>query len=521
MSEVVRIDLDGTPLTVSAGATLASVIMQRSERRCRTSVAGEPRGALCGMGICFECRVTVDGRPHVRSCMRTVTEGMQVRTAAPTCYDTPKGGPERRNGGDLESDVLVVGAGPAGLAAADAACRSHARVVVIDENPAVGGQIWRKDARTGPARHAAEYRRRIADAGARILRATLVDGTPGEAIIQDPDGVIGRVQAPAIVLATGARELFHPFPGWTLPGVVGVGGLQALVKGGLDVRGLRIVVSGSGPLLLAVASHLRRRGAAVVALCERASRRSVRGLGFRLLGHPRKLAQGARLLRSLRGTPILHESAVVRADGASRVERVHVDGRHEAPFDVDLLAVGDGLIPQTEAARLFGCDVEGGCVTVDDLQRSSRPGVFAAGEGTGVGGVDLALAEGAIAGHAAADDAAAARSLFRSRRRERRFAAALERAYAHEAPASPPPADTIVCRCEDVSAGDLLSAVGRHTTARDLKLQTRCGMGPCQGRICGSASHAMLGLAPDRARPPLLPVSVESLVLRGASERTT
>ncbi|MGJ5819650.1 FAD-dependent oxidoreductase [Paludibaculum fermentans] len=386
-------------------------------------------------------------------------------------------------------DVVVVGAGPAGIAAACRAAESGARVLVLDDNPAAGGQIWRNDL-------AQPWLARFAECGAELRAGCVAADTLPE--------------ARSYVLATGARELFVPFPGWTLPGVFGLGGMQALVKSGLAVAGKRIVVAGSGPLLMAVASLLRKRGAAVAAVVEQAEWPRMAGFGARLLMEPGKLAQGAGLMMSLWGVPFYTGSWVESAEGRGRVERVAMRcGGRLVEQDCDAVAVGYGLTPNTELAALLGCPLTQGSVVVDEWQETSVDSVFAAGEVTGIGGVEKSLVEGEIAGLAAAGLQGLAQTLFAQRARTHSFADALARAF------EPRPelrrlaqAETLVCRCEDVTRG----ALEGMKSWREAKLQTRCGMGACQGRVCGGATRFLFGWGADSMRPPVFPVKVESLI---------
>ncbi|MBK8975530.1 MAG: FAD-dependent oxidoreductase [Planctomycetes bacterium] len=413
----------------------------------------------------------------------------------------------------MRADVIVVGAGPAGLAAAHAAATDGARVVVVDENPETGGQIWRASHRA-PHPRARALLAQLERDGVTTLRGTTVFDAvpPGSLRAVDAGGHSVALEAPAIVLATGATELLLPFPGWTLPGVFGAGGLQAMVKGGLDVAGRRVLLAGSGPLLLAVAAALRRSGARIVALVEQADRRAVRRLAGTLWNRPAKLGQAAALSVRLCGVPRHHATWPVRAhaggDGWLRAVTLRGADGSETTLDVDLLGVGFGLAPATRLAQLLGCELDGDRVATDDLLRTSVPGVHCAGEAAGIGGVDCALVEGAIAGHSAARRDDLALRARRRLRRERGFAAALADAFAlrpelRELPTS----DTVVCRCEDVAYG----ALADHRDAHDAKLATRCGMGPCQGRICGPALRFLRDWAADRVRPPLVPVPMAAL----------
>jgi NADPH-dependent 2,4-dienoyl-CoA reductase/sulfur reductase-like enzyme len=319
------------------------------------------------------------------------------------------------------------------------------------------------------------------------------------------------VEAGAVVLATGARERYLPFPGWTLPGVVGIGGAQALAKAGTDVRGRRVVIAGSGPLLLPVAALLARRGARVSLVAEQAPPERVRGFARSLaLAAPRKLVQAARYRAAFAGTPYRAGTWVVRAEGESHLSAVTLtDGRRRWTEPCDLLATGYGLVPNAELARLLGCELSGGFVAVNAYQRTSVEGLYAAGEPTGIAGVEAALMEGELAGLAAAGRAAAADERPRALEREHRLAARMEQAFALRLELHAlADAETIVCRCEDVRLGQ----IDPSWCARQAKLYTRAGMGPCQGRVCGPALEHLFGWPPDRVRPPLAVSSVGALL---------
>ena len=411
----------------------------------------------------------------------------------------------------LAFDVLVVGAGPAGLAAAVSAAHGGARVAVIDDNANAGGQIWRGGERGAPDRQARLWFEHIRTGGVSVLNQTRVvapldDGT---LLAETPDAAI-EARFERLILATGARERFLPFPGWTLPGVIGAGGLQALVKGGLPIAGKRVVVAGSGPLLIAVAAYLRRKRANVPIIAEQTPWNRLALFALSLARAPEKLVQAARLSRDLRGVAFQAGSWVVQAHGGERIEAVTLcwNGRTWTER-CDYLACGFGLVPNVELPMALGCAIVAGAVQADQWQRTSRATVYAAGEVTGIGGLELSLVEGQIAGFAATDRMNEAQRLFARRARDQRFAAAIARAFAlrQELKSLARP-DTIVCRCEDVSYGDLEAS----RSWRSAKLHARCGMGPCQGRVCGAATEFLFGWAQDSVRPPISATRLENLI---------
>jgi NADPH-dependent 2,4-dienoyl-CoA reductase/sulfur reductase-like enzyme len=417
------------------------------------------------------------------------------------------------------ADVVVVGAGPAGIAAATRVAETGRRVVLLDESPQVGGQIWRhRTTETLPA-VARRWIARLERSGATVTCGTSVvdvrdagDGAGGRGfvVVAERGGTPFLVRAQALVLATGARERFLPFPGWTLPGVIGVGGAQALLKSGVSFAGKRVVIAGSGPLLLPVAAALAANGARLLLVAEQASRRDVAGFAFGLLRRPRTLLQAARYRSGFSATPYELGHWVTAARGEGRLEEVDVtDGHGTRTIACDHLCVGHGLVANTELARSLGCATVQASVVVSDRQETSRPQVFCAGESTGVGGVDLALVEGEIAGLCVTGREADTRRLARRRASLRATSEAMERAFAPRgelrAVATP---DTIVCRCEDVA----MRAIDPRWTMRQAKLYTRAGMGPCQGRVCGAALQFLCGGPADAVRLPVVPALLSTLL---------
>jgi len=403
---------------------------------------------------------------------------------------------------DSTYDVAVIGAGPAGLAAAKRAAECGASVALADDNPQPGGQIWRGEDRwDGPSGVSLLC-------GARVFAAP----EPGRLSLETFDGDLGLGYR-SLIIATGARERFLPFPGWTLPNVMGAGGLQALAKSRLPVKGKKVVIAGSGPLLLAVAKYMCGHGANLRLVAEQASDAALYRFGLGLAGHPGKLLQAIQLRAALVGTRYLTACWPIAADGLDKLESVtlyRAGNTWREPCDY--LACGFGLVPNVELPALLGCRLGASGVEVDDYQQTSVAGVYGAGEVTGIGGLDLSQVEGEIAGYAAAGKADWARPLFAARRSHRRFAASLERAFAlREELKNLPQDDTLVCRCEDVT----FERIRRRSGWRDAKLQTRCGMGPCQGRVCGGALEFLLGWKADSVRPPIFPARIESLIGTG------
>ena len=406
-------------------------------------------------------------------------------------------------------DVLVVGAGPAGMAAATCAAESGLHVGMVDDNPGIGGQIWRGDT-INSATEAKHWAQRLGAAKVDVACGTRVFGHPGTGMLLAERGNdVYELKYRKLVLATGARERFLPFPGWTLLNVMGAGGLQALVKSGLPIEGKRVVIAGTGPLLLAVAAYLRHHQANVLMVCEQQSWTSLVRFGVELLRQPQKIRQAISLQGALGGIPFVPNCWPIEAMGRDSLERVVIrrNGKTET-IVCDYLACGFHLVPNTEIAELLACEIRNGYVHVDEFQQTSRADVFCAGEPTGIGGLDLSIAEGQIAGYAAAGNKSAAKMLCKTRGKMKRFAGVLDNTFTLRPELrSLPSQTTIVCRCEDVD----YSRLSRHTSWRAAKLDTRCGMGPCQGRVCGPATRFLFGWSPDSVRPPIFPTSLANL----------
>lgn len=421
----------------------------------------------------------------------------------------------------MSYDVAVVGAGPAGLAAAVTSARVGCRVALLDAAPRLGGQFWRhQDGESGREHRAwsvfAALRAGLLDAEVAYTPAAVWFVEPGPSGFQLHLAGHPPVSARRLVVATGTYDRALPFPGWELPGVVTPGAAQALLKGSGVALGSRVVIAGAGPFLLPVATGLLGAGVRVAGVYEAGEPlRYARRPGAIALGKLREAAGYAAALARHR-VPYRTGYAVAAARGTagvSSVEVVRLDRRGYAvpgsrrSVACDAVAVGYGFTPQLELPHALGCDtrldVDGNLVlAVDVAGRTSVPGVYAAGEVTGVGGADLALAEGRLIGAVVAlaaghrspfTDLELTRLLVR-RSAQRRFARLMHEVHA-------PPAgwlswledQTVVCRCEEVPVARIRSAVTDlgATDPRTVRGLCRTGMGWCQGRTCGYATAAL------------------------------
>ena len=410
----------------------------------------------------------------------------------------------------LRAATVVVGGGPSGIAVACLLGEAGHEVLLVDEGARPGGQIWRHRQGTEPPPSGVPWLRRLSSSGARCLFGTsIVDASQDGTLLGERAENTVSIDYQNLVLATGARERFLPFPGWTLPGVIGVGAAQGLVKAGVEVEGTAIVLAGSGPLLLPVASLLVGRGAEVKIIAEQASHGAMLRFAAGLWRLPSKFREAVRYRAQTLRVPYRFGVWATAASGVDQVQEVELtDGRRTWTETCDWLCSSYGLVPNSELARLLGCEVRGESVEVDRFQRTNQPRIYCVGESTGIGGAELSLAEGRVAAAHILNQSADLRSLQESRDRLWRFAADLAATFEprQELRDRVHP-ETLICRCEDVP----WSSLDASWTARQAKLYTRLGMGPCQGRICGPAMRYLGGWESDTVRPPLKPSRIGTL----------
>lgn len=451
-------------------------------------------------------------------------------------------------------DLIVMGGGPAGANAAITAAAVGLEVLLVDENEAAGGQVWRAPSAAfgeAPPGHeaGARLRARLAASGVACRfgrRVWLVEqGFTVRAL--GPRGA-EQARAPALIAATGAVERHLPVPGWTLPGVMGLAAATVLLKSARVLPGERVVVAGAGPLLALVANAIVAGGGRVAAVIDANRAGAWLRHGRGLLARPDLLARGAGWIARLRaaGVPWLPARMVRGIEGTHSVAGVRVGPVNEewAPvpgaerrFACDAVCMGFGLMPGCDVPRLLGADFAwnphlGGWGPVTDQDQATRiKGLYICGDAAGVRGAAAAPIGGMIAALAAARDlgrierpeferrAAALRAQFD---RASRFGEALAMLTApHMGAAAAISADAEVCRCEGLTRAALEHAIGGGAvTVNDLKAATRCGMGPCGGRLCGDAAELLIAAAtgreraeiePATPRPPLRPVAIGAL----------
>lgn len=456
--------------------------------------------------------------------------------------------------------VAIVGAGPAGLAATQVLFRHGAQVLLIDENRSPGGQLLRRG-RSDPCQ---QWPREAWASGSRLQSEMSLAKVLSHAQVlgRDPDGSLwvedahGRmlsIQADTLLMATGARERFVPFPGWTLPGVMSPGAVQVMLKESGILPAHDMLLAGSSPLLYAVGSEVLAARGRVQAIVDQAGIRA----GARLLTAASGVwsplnAAMVSMFKLIRGrVPVLSQRKIQAARGKQELEEVVTvkldrQGKHirgsERIYPVRIAAVGNGFMPNVELAAQAGCSLVQDCFPgtwatgVDDRMQTNLPGIYAAGEAAGIGGGGKALVEGQIAAWAILQDLELCpeveadrilKSLYPKRRKWLAYGRAV---HTYCRPRGQNigdlPEETVICRCENVTLAEIKCGIEQGFTSMEaLKKSTRCGMGMCQGRTCQPIVSEILAerfpetpLQPPSVRMPVKAVSVGNLARDNESD---
>ncbi len=454
---------------------------------------------------------------------------------------------------DREYDLAIIGAGPAGMAAAAQAAAAGARTILLDENPAPGGQIYRSIERNSPARRAflgKDYWK-----GKGVLKAFLqcdaaylpqalvwsveqgeTDGKVSVELRVSAGGKSSIVHARRVVFATGAMERPMPVRGWTLPGVMTIGAAQIALKSSGLVPDGRVVLAGSGPLLYLFADQLLQAGGNLVAVLDTTPRSNwAKALPFLppFLVSPYLLKGLALLAKVRRSVPVFNGIRAIEIIGQDRATaiRFQAKGRTEE-IDIDSAFLHQGVVPNNSLANATGCLLAWNdrqkCFQpeLDTRGRSSLPAIYVAGDGGGIGGALIAEVGGRIAALAACLDLFPEKArrigplLAKHEKRRRvlsRGRTFIDTLYQPAAAfRAPTDLETIACRCEEVTVGAIRDAAARNVVGpNQLKTMLRCGMGPCQGRMCTATITEILAdvqqrspadIGTYRLRTPIKPV---------------
>ena len=537
-----RFTFDGAPVTAKPGQSIAAALTDAGYRSFRTTAKGEGRGIFCGMGVCQDCLVTIDGSPNKRACITKAVAAIKVAKQVAFPALNPKAQlPTHGAPRIIEPDVLVIGGGAAGLSAAIAARAAGAHVILLDERSVPGGQYYKQSA-DGSVLDPQQVEGAALFANAQASGAEIIGGVEiwgafdGPVFLADMDGSALIARPKAVIVATGAYERPIIVTGWTLPGVMTTGAAQTLWRSYRTLPGKRVVVCGSGPLNLQVALELAKGGADVRLVAETAPSpflRPLRAARMALTG-PRLTLTGLSMIRGLRTHNAQIRNAtqlkqIKRSDGALQASFTDAKGK-TFKIETDVVCMNAGFEPQNEILRLLGAEMTYDpvfshlrCDRTETLETTIK-GVFAVGDCAGSGGAPAAKIEGQIAGQVAAAQARATNTykFFTQRlqlKRHNLFQRSLWQLYdASAALNKHATRNTILCRCEDVRFGEVLDGSNKNSDDLGaLKRSTRIGMGRCQGRYCAPVAARLISEQSgmpltDRSffapRVPIKPVSI-------------
>lgn len=465
-----------------------------------------------------------------------------------------------------EFDAIVIGAGPAGMACSATLAGKGLEVALLDEQATPGGQIYRNITRTTPRQRSIlgeDYRfglglvEEFGDAAVEYLPGSRVwQVDPNGSVYFSRDGASGRVRGAYVAICTGAMERPVPFPGWTLPGVMTCGGMSNLYKDSGLVPTDTVVLAGSGPLLWLVAEHLLALSVRVAAILDTAPLANSFAALKRMPAAVRRadfLFKGVKMIGSVyndarrKKVPVYRNVKGIRAEGSEKLERVFaVSGKKELSFETSTLFVTEGIIPNSNLLRQVGCTHQWNPVqrywhpAVGYNGSSNLDRVFVAGDGAFVHGARAAEFKGRLAGLKIAQEMhriskaeyhAESDSVQKELDRDLHPRPFIDSLYRPGKELFALSDDTMVCRCEGITAGRIRELVKKgFNDHNDIKAMIRCGMGPCQGRMCSSAVLELIvegsGKAPEtirqhRLRPPVKPVNLMEMAnaeIEGADE---
>lgn len=568
----VTIIVDGKPVKTYSGETLVTAIASEKGLGYRTTKNGETRGPICNMGVCYECSVSVKGLGNVRACMTNVKDGMEISTNSRVDSTENEVVPADKIPCENEDeiyDVVIIGAGPSGMSAVDELQNRNLKIVVVDEQVQIGGQIYRQP----PKEFDIGKKKNMLIANVENLKtvewmhSTIVTGLfLSDKEIQNSKGfgyskIIGislegkpSLFARRVIIGAGAYDRLLTIPGWTLPGVMSAGGIQLSIKSQAVLPGGKIFLTGNHPFLLIVAEQIIKAGGTIVGINFVQSFPEINKLikyGVKSLKQTQKVKELFGALRSVRKAkvPMIFNkipTAVEEKNGNKKIALAKINSSNEivtgedTQFEADVIGMCFGFKASSELARQAGCEVNfdfdrGGWIAQhSEVMESSIPNIFVAGEITGIGGADLSEVEGRLAtlGVMQSLNIEISEKKFNSLVKQKRElesfadmlieASSLNQSIYYSALINKN-VDTTVCKCENVTLKNIRETLEDYPYVESMnaiKLATRCGMGLCQGRYCEDTLSLIVkeeveNITEDKkftSRNPIKPISIRDII---------
>ena len=555
----VHFEFEGKSLTAYPEDSVAAALIANDIVDIRITQDGTKRGVFCGMGVCQDCLVEIDGTTNQRACMTKVTQGMKIKR-----QQFPGAPSITTNGSQTDIDIkketpdlLVIGGGVGGMSAASAAAENGMSVILIDERPRMGGQYAKQptvihansslstgDKQIQLGRTLIE---RMKVAGVQVIKDGQVwAGFPNREILVIENGRNFLYTPKYLIVATGAYERGMPIEGWTLPGVMTTGAAQSMLRTYHVLAGKKIFIAGNGPFNLQVALELETAGAQIVGVAESAKKPNLGSIGsiFDMYrGAPDLLFQGLKYLRQLKRNkiPLMHNcnlSSIQKIEGGliSKISSGQAK-THTQTIRSDIVCMGYGFLPSNALLRSLGCEHHYNALHKQLVVNRSPnfettvTDVYAVGDCAGLGGAFAACEEGTIAGlhvvttHMGKLNTNYAQIRLHSQKtlsRHRRFQSGLWRLYSAKLPnAKEAATPTHICRCELVTIGQIREVIKSGCRSiSEIKQQTRAGMGRCQGRYCASLLVDILATESDAKideskffapRVPISPIRIKDI----------